>query len=598
MMFSAISTMTPNIPIQELAKQWLQKDHDPRTRKEIQDLIHDHDDVELERRLRKPIAFGTAGLRASMKAGFAHMNSLTVLQASHGLAQYILDQHVPQHAGLGRLSIVIGHDARHNSARFAKLAAGAFIDKGLHVLWYERLVHTPMVPFAVGMYKAAAGVMVTASHNPKQDNGYKVYWSNACQIIPPHDTGIAKCIGEAVLGPSWDWERKDFDQSPSLTSIYAPATNAYRVSLQKLVSAPSPNQPTLSFTYTPMHGVGLTFMEHLTDILQLREGSMHVVKVQADPDPEFPTVPFPNPEERGALDLAMQDADAHSTTIIIANDPDADRFAVAERMQQGNWHQFTGNQMGILLGSHILETYEGDRKTLIMLASTVSSRMLSAMAVKEGFLYQETLTGFKWLGNVAQKLTADGHDAAYAFEEAIGYMFPTTVWDKDGIAAAAVFLTAWQTWTAQGFTPWQKLQQLYQRYGHFEDANTYLISPSPNVTAAVFAAVRTLNDGSPPTYVGPRPILRWRDLTLSLDTKHPHGRPDLPVDPTAQMITCELGDVVFTARGSGTEPKIKLYIEGTAASSADAKANARAVLDDLLREWFRPTVYGLTLAAT
>jgi phosphoglucomutase len=297
------------------------------------------------------------------------------------------------------------------------------------------------------------------------------------------------------------------------------------------------------------------------------------------------------------LDLAKQTADENNISFIIANDPDADRFAFAEKIHETGWYQLTGNQIGVLLASYVLESHPGTKDNLAMLASAVSSRMLATMAAKEGFIYQETLTGFKWLGNVAQTLQQQGYEPVYAYEEAIGYMFPSVVWDKDGIATATVFLKGLLHWTAQGLTPWSKLQQLYEKYGYFEDANTYLISPSPATTNKVFQDIRELNDGSRPTSLGGRSINRWRDLTLGYDSTTADSKPDLPVDASAQMITCELDDVVFTARGSGTEPKIKLYIEAKAGSSDVAKTLAKDVLQSILREWFKAE-YGLKLAGT
>lgn len=524
------------------------------------------------------------------------MNSLTVLQASQGLADYISEQNRSCSREDQHLSVVIGHDARYNSEKFARLAAAAFLAKGFRVKWFDRLVHTPMVPFAVRHYGANAGIMVTASHNPKNDNGYKVYWSNGCQIIPPHDTGIAAAIErvESIV----TWSTSEVDQNPQVDYIFEDATAAYFRSLQSLVRDAPTDGKGVPFMYTPMHGVGLPFMRRSMQSLGSFDGCMRVVQLQADPDPEFSTVPFPNPEEKGALDLAKQEASRQEyRSLILANDPDADRFAVAEKLLDGEWHQFTGNQMGVLLASYILETYEGDRGKLAMLASTVSSRMLASMAKQEGFHFQETLTGFKWLGNVAQDLSQKGYDAIYAYEEAIGYMFSEVVWDKDGIAAATIFLQAVSKWLVQGLTPWKKLQQLYSTYGYFEDANTYLISPSPHITNRVFSDIRVLNNGARPNRVGTRSILRWRDLTLGFDSGTSDGKPDLPVDASAQMITCELEGVVFTARGSGTEPKIKLYIEAQAKSSEQAKPKANEVLQDLLMEWFKPQ-YGLRLAGT
>ncbi len=195
---------------------------------------------------------------------------------------------------------------------------------------------------------------------------------------------------------------------------------------------------------------------------------MYVVEAQALPDPDFPTVTFPNPEEKGALDFACQEAERNGSKIVISNDPDADRFAAAERLEDGRWHQFTGNQMGILLASYVRETSEVSEWLSMVLASTVSSRMLKAMGRRGAFKYRETLTGFKWLGNIAQQTARESWVPIFAFEEAIGYMFPSVVWDKDGIAAAIVFLAARRLWLAEGTTPYQKLQQLYQEWGYFE----------------------------------------------------------------------------------------------------------------------------------
>lgn len=576
----------------ELADKWLAQDRDPNTRREIEDLVITNNVAELESRLRHRITFGTAGLRASMKAGFGHMNSLTVLQASHGLAQYVTDQHVP--SSPGKLAVVIGHDARYNSRRFASLAAAAFLSKGFEVIWFDQLVHTPMIPFAVRHYGTAAGVMVTASHNPKNDNGYKVYWNNGCQIIPPHDTGIAKAID--AVGEVSTWDDDMVNKHSNVKQVVPAATDAYFESLRAFVFPMPAAETPLRFSYTPMHGVGLPFMEQVASMFSERV-SMQVVSLQAKPNPDFPTVPFPNPEEKGALAPAMHDADVHGCSLILANDPDADRFAAAQRLEGNRWHQFTGNQMGVLLASHVLETYSEDKTKLAMLASTVSSRMLAAMAKKEGFHFQETLTGFKWLGNVAQDLQRQGYQTAFAYEEAIGYMFPDVVWDKDGIAAAAVFVKACLLWEQQGFTPYTKLQDLYKRYGYFEDANTYLISPSPDMTNSVFDDIRKLNAGARPEKLGKRKVSRWRDLTLGHDSGTIDNKPELPVDASAQMITCEMGDVFFTARGSGTEPKIKLYIEALGDNAEIARVAVGEVLQNLLSEWFKPE-YGLRLAGT
>ncbi|OAL52104.1 hypothetical protein IQ07DRAFT_586439 [Pyrenochaeta sp. DS3sAY3a] len=579
--------------IKELAREWLDLDKDPTTTDEIYKLLMHGDTDELEKRLRHRIAFGTAGLRGPMQAGFACMNSLTVIQASQGLAAYLLKTE----PNVKTRGVVIGRDARHNSEKFALLTAAAFVAKGIRVWWYATITHTPLVPFGVRELGAAAGVMITASHNPAQDNGYKVYWSNGCQIIPPHDSGIAEAILENLKPVTWD--TSVIEENLLVEGALGLVQDQYH---RAILCAVQPDEtkikisPDLSFVYTPMHGVGLPAMTQCMETLDIAS-QMTVVKEQAEPDPDFPTVKFPNPEEKGALDLAIQTADRSNITLILASDPDADRLAVAEKVGD-KWNIFTGNQLGVLIGSYLFERYPSSKplEKMAMLASTVSSRMLAALAKKEGFHFTETLTGFKWLGNVARQLETQGYKVVFAFEEALGYMIPQTVHDKDSISAAAIFLTAASEWSKHGMTPYAKLQQLYKHLGHFEDANTYLISPSPAVTTSVFTAIRAL--GSPhPTTIGPRKIVRWRDLTLGYDSKSSDNKPDLPVDVTSQMITCELDDgAVFTVRGSGTEPKIKLYIECQGKSSEEAKDGANGILEDLLREWFKPAENGLVLA--
>lgn len=529
--------------LQALVDGWLRLDQDASTRAEIQKLVAENNTIELRLRLQKRIAFGTAGLRGRMEAGFSRMNSLTVIQASQGLAEYLLTSV----SDVQTRGVVIGRDARFNSDKFAKLVAAAFMAKNITVKWLGQ-VHTPLVPYSVGHLNAATGVMITASHNPAADNGYKVYWGNGCQIIPPHDSGIAISIHENLEPVTWDVSGIEQDNPLKINALqHVEQGYLDAVARNSPVSNPSASLP---FVYTPMHGVGLPFFTSVMKRLGL-EDKMHVVREQAEPDPSFPTVRFPNPEEKGALDLAKEVADRNGATIILANDPDADRFAAAEKVD-GEWRQLTGNQTGILLASHVLDTYQPrpGSKGLAMLSSTVSSKMLASMAARDlKFHWEETLTGFKWLGNRSRNLEEQGYDALFAYEEAIGYMFSEVVFDKDGVAAAAVFLAACNRWNMEGLTPWAKYNQLCEKYGYFEDANTYVVSPSPDVTNAVFERIRQ----NKPARVGSRKILRWRDLTVGYDSATPDNKPTLPVDKSSQMISCELdGNVHFTVRGSGT----------------------------------------------
>ena len=450
------------------------------------------------------LSFGTAGLRAPMGAGFSRLNSLTIMQTSQGLAEFLLREV----NGAAAAGVVIGYDARHNSKKFAELAAAAFDVKGINVWLYEDLVHTPLVPFGVKHLHAAAGVMITASHNPAQDNGYKVYGSNGCQINAPMDGQIAASILENLQPIMWDVTLRSKPRGSILTSIrarYLETVNGFCQSIQDSDILKSP-----LFVYTPMHGVGFTYMASIMNKIGLVE-KMVVVGEQAQPDPNFPTVKYPNPEEDGALDLAKSTADRNGISLILANDPDADRFAVAEKIDD-EWKQLTGDQVGILLAdylTHKMKDPEGpERKDdNFMLTSAVSSQMLSFVAAGYGISFCETLTGFKWLGNCALDLEHENKRVLLAYEEALGYMFPDIVHDKDGIAAAVVFLNACAEWGS----PWAKLEQMYQQYGYFETMNTYWRSSDLDTTVIVFERVRKL--GTPfPTSVGDRKVLRWRDL--------------------------------------------------------------------------------------
>ena len=520
------------------------------------------------------LAFGTAGLRARMGAGFSCINCLTIIQTSQGLAKYLLKEHNnAQTAG-----VVIGYDARHYSKHFAELAAAAFIAKGIKVWWYEDLVHTPMVPFAVQHLSAAAGVMITASHNPGQDNGYKVYGSNGCQINSPVDEKIAAFILESLEPITWNIQ---YARTSKLwVNTLASMTDQYMRAVWDFIDDKefSSLRALPAFVYTPMHGVGLKYMQQAMDgennpprAKGQESIRMIVVEEQAQPDPDFPTVKFPNPEEDGALDLAKVAAESHGITLIVANDPDADRLAIAERVD-GNWIQFTGDQVGVLIANYLISqrppipsssptTTPGTpaQKESYMLSSAVSSQFLSRLTTAYGISHLETLTGFKNLGKLALSLSSQDAQCLFAYEEALGYMFPSVVRDKDGILAAAVFLTACAQW---GNSPWQELQMLYQRFGYYETMNTYWKSSNLDATREIFDRIRLLGEPHPQVVAG-RTVERWRDLTVGYDSGTADHKSELPSSSDSQMITCWLsaeGDdegVRLTVRASGTEPKIK-----------------------------------------
>ncbi|KAI7888047.1 uncharacterized protein EV154DRAFT_519070 [Mucor mucedo] len=520
-----------------------------------------------------------------MEAGFARMNDLTVLQASQGLAVYI-EEHVQDAKERG---IVIGHDHRHHSLDFARLTAFAFLQRGFKVWYYKELVHTPLVPYTIKKLHAAGGIMITASHNPKDDNGYKVYWENACQIIPPHDEGIAQTILENLQ--PWGWD-KDLVSTSDLVSDPTDqgVIDQYFEEVKALCKFPNDNETTgVKFTYTAMHGVGTPFAVRAFDAFQLPPFVQ--VQEQVVPDPDFPTVAFPNPEEgKGALNLAIQTAEKAGANIILANDPDADRLAIAEKQSNGEWIIFTGNQIGSILGAASFEKAIQAGKTpdqLAMVASTVSSKFLARMGEVEGFKFVESLTGFKWIGNTAMDLEKSGLEVIFSYEEAIGFTIGDIVKDKDGVSALA-FFAEWATQLyKRGITANDYLEELYAKYGYFVSENSYFICHDKPKIQKIFERIRYDAEGKLdyPKTIGGHAVTGVRDLTVGYDSSTEDHLPTLPVSASSEMITFRLANnTVFTIRTSGTEPKIKYYSELRGESEQQARIDLHHVVEAIANE--------------
>lgn len=600
---------------------WLRWDQDTDSVNEVVKLCMTGQTEELEARFSQRIVFGTAGLRAKMEPGTDRLNSLVILQSSQGLATYIAEQ-FPQNK-----VAVVGHDHRFHSKKFAMITASIFLRKGFKVFYLnpgDSLVHTPMVPFTVEKLNAAVGVMITASHNPKMDNGYKVYYSNGCQIIPPHNTNIAALI-EKNLEPwskDWNWIQtlltyKDLNQlvyvKDTMTLDYVKATE--KLLLKGTYNLSNPQNRSLQFVYTPMHGVGFEIFDKLAQkLLNLQEGRDYLcVPEQRLPDPNFPTVSFPNPEEKGALDMAIALAESNNINLVIANDPDADRFSVAVKSSETQkWRQLTGNEIGYLFAYYELYKYQQldeifkKEHPLAMLNSTVSSKLISHMAQKEQFHYEETLTGFKWIGNRAKDLLSKGYYVPFGFEEAIGYMFTCMECDKDGIAASINFLKACSHWRDHEHKSPEQVLNQSSKYAIVKEYNGYYILKDPTILEKIFNYIRyEYSSGTKyPQKIGDElQISSFRDLTKGYDSTTIDNVPILPTDPNSQMITIRAKpqesnimdeNVIFTMRGSGTEPKLKVYIEASSDSIENAQNLAKLTWDILKREWFRPEVTGLT----
>ena len=531
---------------------WSAQDPDPDTRGELASLL---DQIaagssesleELNDAFRGRLQFGTAGLRGAIGAGPNRMNRVVVGQAAAGLAAYLLDQ------GLAGGTVIIGHDARHKSDVFARDSAEIIAGAGFRALLVPVPTPTPVIAFGIGHFGCVAGVVVTASHNPPQDNGYKVYLGDGSQIVPPADGQIAVRIAEITRR-----DLSDVPRSDDYVELGDELVEGYLARVTSLVPAGAPRD--LSWVYTPMHGVGGQVVAEA--VARAGFTGAEVVAEQAEPDPDFPTVGFPNPEEPGAIDLALALAQRTGADLVVANDPDADRCAIAAPID-GTWRMLRGDELGALLGDDALR--RGVEGTYA--CSIVSSSLLAAMATAHGQPFAATLTGFKWIGRVP--------GLAFGYEEAIGYCVdPQAVPDKDGISALIRVLTLAAGLKAERRTVADRLDDIASIYGVYE---TDQLSVRVDDLTLIDAAMVRLRTQPPTTLLGqPAQVI---DLAAGTD--------ELP--PTDGVLLA--GErVTVVVRPSGTEPKLKCYLEARVplTESVDLAADrrrARDMLAELRRE--------------
>jgi phosphomannomutase len=531
------------------AKAWLAEDPDAETREELAKLIDAEDTAELTARFGGTLQFGTAGLRGELGAGPMRMNRSVVIRAAAGLAAYLKAK--GQTDGL----VVIGYDARHKSADFARDTAAVMTGAGLRAAVLPRPLPTPVLAYAIRHLGAVAGVEVTASHNPPRDNGYKVYLGDGSQIVPPADAEIAAEIAAIasladVPRPDSGWEILDDG-----------VLDAYLARTDEVLAAGSPR--TARTVYTAMHGVGKETL--LAAFARAGFPEPVLVAEQAEPDPDFPTVAFPNPEEPGAMDLAFAKARETDPDLIIANDPDADRCAAAvkDRGGSGAWRMLRGDEVGALLAEHLVR--RGARGTFA--ESIVSSSLLGRIAEKAGLPYEETLTGFKWIARV--------EDLRYGYEEALGYCVdPEGVRDKDGITAALLITELASELKSGGRTLLDLLDDLAVEHGlHATDQ----LSVRVDDLSLISDAMRRLRE-QPPTRLAGLSVTKAEDLTKGTDAL-----------PPTDGLRYTLDGARVIVRPSGTEPKLKCYLEvvvpvGTHDNLPAAHAKATELLAAIKRD--------------
>ena len=517
------------------ARNWIDQDPDAETVAELEKLISGSDEAGLADRFGKRIGFGTAGLRGLLGAGPNRMNRVLVAQAAAGISKYLKEN-------FDDPSVVIGYDARKNSDVFAKDSAQIFAGFGIRAFLFPELAATPLVAYAVRNLGASAGVMVTASHNPPGDNGYKVYDFSGSQIISPMDAEIAKHIDEFARSGSV----AALTRSESFVQVPTSVRTGYSQSVSGLLNKHS-ERKSIKIVYSAMHGVGASFIQEIFKLSGLAEPAQ--VLSQQQPDGKFPTVAFPNPEEPGAMDESLATAQDQQADLVLVNDPDADRLAVAFKKADGGYQQLTGDQLGLILGEEMASRASREGRTGSLACSIVSSSALSKVAEHYGFGFEQTLTGFKWVSRVPNLI--------FGYEEALGYCVDWgQVRDKDGLSAALIVADIASALANQGYTLGDQLDKLMQRYGYFATGQISIRVTDLTVISDLMKKLRT----NPPAQIAGVAVV-FEDMK--------QGSSSLPATD-ALRFKLQDGRTVIV-RPSGTEAKLKCYLQAVSDNEAESK---------------------------
>lgn len=550
------------------ARAWIASDPDPETRRELLERVEANDASFLLEVMSGALEFGTAGLRAIVGPGPMRMNCAVVRRTTAGVARYL----EAKYAGTTPPPVVVAADARLSSGRFMREVIGVLAAHGLPVRYFDSAIATPIAAYAARRLGAAACIVVTASHNPAEYNGYKLYGASAVQIVPPVDAEIAAEIRRSRPAAS---EPMLADAQSGRYPYVVPVAAALIEDYFRDVAALCPGDGSaraLCIAYTPLHGVGALPIERVLGAAGF--SNLHVVPEQRQPDGHFPNLPFPNPEEPGALDLVTRLAQTLAADLILANDPDVDRLAASIPDGSGHYVQLSGNQLGILLADFVLERAPREPRPLVV-QSIVSSPMLRSVAAAHGAHFEQTLTGFKWIWTAALALMANADvDFVFGYEEALGYSIGHLVRDKDGISAALVLSELAALEHARNGSLRDRLAALYRRHGLW-------VSLQKSVTRPGLSGAREIRDAmeritqAPPSHVLDTPVTRVTDYRTGGETRPPWLE-------NTSLVELELGERGrILVRPSGTEPKLKVYVDLCTSVPPDsdvwqAEASARA----------------------
>jgi phosphoglucomutase len=560
--------------------EWLKNPSiDEETKEELRSIESNKE--EIEDRFYKDLEFGTAGLRGIIGNGSNRMNKYTVTKATQGLANYI-NKNNPENK-----PVVISYDSRHMSKEFSEMTALCLNANGIKTYVFEELRPVPELSFAVRKLNCIAGIMITASHNPPKYNGYKVYWEDGAQIVPPHDKGIIEEVNKIEdFSKIKKMEYKDAVEKGLYNTILKEIDDAYIETLKKLVQNPETikrTQKDIKIVYTPLHGAGNIPVQRI--LKEIGFENVYVVPEQEKPNGDFPTVSYPNPEDEKAFKLALDLAKKVDADVVLANDPDADRLGVyAKDSKTGEYHSFTGNMSGLLIAEYELsqKREKGDIPTNGALIKTiVSSNLADAIAKEYNLTLIEVLTGFKYIGEQMRMFEQTGkYTFLFGFEESYGCLIGTHARDKDGIAAVMALCEATAFYKEKGFTLWDQMMNIYKKYGYYKELTVSITKEGVSGAEEIKKMMENIRT-NPPTKLGKYDVLEFRDYKVgtvknlkTLETKSTNL-------PQSNVLYFDLSDNAWCCvRPSGTEPKIKFYI----GVREDYNEKAQSSLDKLEEE--------------
>ena len=532
---------------QTTINQWLSGNYDDKTKSEIQELVDKNATTELTDAFYKSLEFGTGGLRGIMGAGSNRINKYTIGTATQGLANYLNNKYPGE-----KISVAIAHDSRNNSDYFAGITADVFSANGIHVYFFEALRPTPELSFAVRHFGCKSGVMLTASHNPKEYNGYKAYGADGGQFTSPDDKLVIDEVNKIKSIDEVKFDRVDANVEligEAVDKLYLDGITALSISPEAIK-----RQHDLKIVYSPIHGTGITLVPKALE--QFGFTNVTIVEEQSKPDGNFPTVVYPNPEEKDALTLAMNKAKQIDADLVLATDPDADRVGIAVKDNDGEWVLLNGNQTGSLLINYLLSAWQEGGKldgNQFIVKTIVTSNLIEEIAKKKDVTYYNTLTGFKYIGQLMTELEGKKYFIGGG-EESYGYLIGDLVRDKDAVVSAAFISEMTAYYKDKGASLYNALLDMYVEYGLYKEDLVSLTKKGKTGAEEIKAMMVKFRE-NPPATLGGSKVSVLKDYELSQETNLTTGtvtKLDYPTSDVLQFIT-EDGSIV-SARPSGTEP--------------------------------------------